>query len=157
MPTEVRSGWPSVPCSNTGGVLSCKAPILSLEPTQTILHWFLGEERPSWGTDRPRNRAGHSHLVLRLGIHGVITTLLHPFKTWTETAIPLHYIFDIKYTCAMLAAVCVTRNCYYYCSEINPTRCNNCVFLFSAMALLYMFRVTISPIIRSTYAVYGHR
>ena len=26
-------------------------------------------------------------------------------------------------------------------------------FLFSAMALLYMFRVTISPIIRSTYAV----
>ena len=27
-------------------------------------------------------------------------------------------------------------------------------FLF-AMALLYMFRVTISPIIRSTYAVYG--
>jgi len=25
------------------------------------------------------------------------------------------------------------------------------------MALLYMFRVTISPIIRSTYAVYGHR
>jgi len=37
------------------------------------------------------------------------------------------------------------------------TRCNNFVFLFSAMALLYMFRVTISPIIRSTYAVYGHR
>ena len=30
-------------------------------------------------------------------------------------------------------------------------------FLFSAMALLYMFRATISPIIRSTYAVYGHR
>ena len=30
-------------------------------------------------------------------------------------------------------------------------------FLFSAMALLYMFRVTISSIIRSTYAVYGHR
>ena len=30
-------------------------------------------------------------------------------------------------------------------------------FLFSAMALLYMFRVTVSPIIRSTYAVYGHR
>ena len=30
-------------------------------------------------------------------------------------------------------------------------------FLFSAMALLYMFRVTISPIIRSKYAVYGHR
>ena len=28
-------------------------------------------------------------------------------------------------------------------------------FLFAAMALLYMFRVTISPIIRSTYAVYG--
>ena len=30
-------------------------------------------------------------------------------------------------------------------------------FLFPAMALLYMFRATISPIIRSTYAVYGHR
>ena len=30
-------------------------------------------------------------------------------------------------------------------------------FFFSAMALLYMFRATISPIIRSTYAVYGHR
>ena len=30
-------------------------------------------------------------------------------------------------------------------------------FLFSAMALLYIFRATISPIIRSTYAVYGHR
>ena len=27
--------------------------------------------------------------------------------------------------------------------------------LFFAMALLYMFRVTIPPIIRSTYAVYG--
>ena len=27
----------------------------------------------------------------------------------------------------------------------------------TAMALLYMFRATISPIIRSTYAVYGHR
>ena len=30
-------------------------------------------------------------------------------------------------------------------------------FLFSAVVLLYMFRVTISPIIRSTYAVYGNR
>ena len=48
--------------------------------------------------------------------------------------------------------------CIMLCSsEISPTRCNNCVFLFSAMALLYMFRATISPIIRSTYAVYGHR
>ena len=28
-------------------------------------------------------------------------------------------------------------------------------FLF-AMALLYMFRATISPIIRNTYTVYGH-
>jgi len=36
-----------------------------------------------------------------------------------------------------------------YSSEIRPTRCNNCV-LFSAMALLCMFRVTISPLIRST-------
>ena len=36
-----------------------------------------------------------------------------------------------------------------YSGEISPTRSNNCVFLF-AMALLYMFRMTISPIIRST-------
>ena len=36
-----------------------------------------------------------------------------------------------------------------YSGEISPTRCNNCVFLF-AMALLYMSRVTISPINRST-------
>jgi len=40
--------------------------------------------------------------------------------------------------------------------EISPTRCNNCV-LFFAMALLYMLRATFSPIIRGTYAVYGHR
>ena len=33
--------------------------------------------------------------------------------------------------------------------EISPTRCKIAFFLF-AMALLYMFRVTISPIIRST-------
>ena len=43
-----------------------------------------------------------------------------------------------------------------YNCEISPTRCNNCV-LFFAMALLYMFRETNSPIIRSTYAVYGQR
>ena len=43
-----------------------------------------------------------------------------------------------------------------YNCEISPTRCNNCV-LFFAMALLYMFPATISPIIRSIYAVYGHR
>ena len=36
-----------------------------------------------------------------------------------------------------------------YSGEMSPTRCNNLRFLF-AMALLYMFRVTISPIIRST-------
>ena len=40
--------------------------------------------------------------------------------------------------------------------KIIPTRCNNCG-LFFANALLYMFRVTIPPIIRSTCAVYGHR
>ena len=43
-----------------------------------------------------------------------------------------------------------------YNCEISPTRCNNCV-LFFAVALLYMFRATVSPIIRSTYAVYGRR
>ena len=37
----------------------------------------------------------------------------------------------------------------FYFGEISPTRRNNLRFLF-AMALLYMFRVTISPIIRST-------
>ena len=40
--------------------------------------------------------------------------------------------------------------------KIIPIRCNNCG-LFFANALLYMFRVTIPPIIRSTCAVYGHR
>jgi len=40
--------------------------------------------------------------------------------------------------------------------KIIPTRRNNCVLFFSN-ALLYMFRVTIPPIIRSTCAVYGHR
>jgi len=30
-------------------------------------------------------------------------------------------------------------------------------FYYSQWLLLYMFRETISPIIRSTYAVYGHR
>ena len=40
--------------------------------------------------------------------------------------------------------------------KIIPTRCNNCVYS-SQMLLLYMFRVTIPPIIRSTCAVYGHR
>ena len=40
--------------------------------------------------------------------------------------------------------------------KIIPTRCNYCG-LFFANALLYMFRVTIPPIIRSTCAVYGHR
>ena len=42
-----------------------------------------------------------------------------------------------------------------YSSEIQQDA--TIAFLFSAMALLYMFRATISPIIRSTYAVYGHR
>ena len=36
-----------------------------------------------------------------------------------------------------------------YSGEISPKRCNNCVF-YSQLALLYMFQVTISPIIRST-------
>ena len=46
----------------------------------------------------------------------------------------LHLIFVVP--CIML-----------YSGEISPTRCNNCVFYSQ---LLYMFRVTISPIIRST-------
>ena len=41
---------------------------------------------------------------------------------------------------------------YNITGEISAT----IVFLL-AMVLLYMFRATISPIIRSTYAVYGHR
>ena len=43
-----------------------------------------------------------------------------------------------------------------YSSEISPTRCNNCVFILRNGFTLHD-RVTISPIIRSTYAVYGHR
>ena len=46
--------------------------------------------------------------------------------------------------------------CIMLCGEIIPTRCNNCC-LFFTNALLYMFWVTIPPIIRSTCAVYGHR
>ena len=37
-----------------------------------------------------------------------------------------------------------------YIGEISPTRCNQQLRFLFAMALLYMFRVTISPIIRST-------
>ena len=40
---------------------------------------------------------------------------------------------------------------------VLPAGSATIAFLFSAMALLYMFRVTVSPIIRSTYAVYGRR
>ena len=47
--------------------------------------------------------------------------------------------------CSIFVVPCIML---YNC-EISPTRCNNCV-LFFAMALLYMFRATISPIIRST-------
>ena len=36
-----------------------------------------------------------------------------------------------------------------YSGEISPTRCNIAFFLFE-MTFLYMFRVTVSPIIRST-------
>jgi len=56
---------------------------------------------------------------------------------------------------------CVSYNSFFfifvvpcimlYNCEISPTRCNNCVLFFS-MALLYVFRATISPIISSTYA-----
>ena len=53
---------------------------------------------------------------------------------------------------------------FYICGSVHhafivkiiPTRCNNCG-LFFANALLYIFRVTIPPIIRSTCAVCGHR
>ena len=43
-----------------------------------------------------------------------------------------------------------------YSSEISPTRCNNCVFILRNGFTIHV-SVTISPIIRSTYAVYGHR
>ena len=49
----------------------------------------------------------------------------------------------------MFVVPCIMLN-----SEINPTRCNSCVYSSQS---LYMFRVTIPPIIRSTYAVYGLR
>ena len=38
-----------------------------------------------------------------------------------------------------------------YSSEISPTRCNNCVFILRNGFTLHV------SIIRSTYAVYGHR
>ena len=49
-----------------------------------------------------------------------------------------------------------SRGKHIYSSEIIPTRCNNCG-LFFANALVYMFWVTVPPIIRSTCAVYDHR
>ena len=57
-------------------------------------------------------------------------------------------------------ALCKMPKCYestelHDVVKIIP-RCNNCG-LFFANALLYMFRVTFPPIIRSTCAVYGHR
>ena len=67
--------------------------------------------------------------------------------------------FCRKYFCILridFYLIFVVPSIMLYSSEISPTRCNNCV-LFFAMALLYMFRATISPIIRSTYAVYGQR
>ena len=45
---------------------------------------------------------------------------------------------------------------HHACSEIIP-RCNNCGLIFPNALLYYMFRVTIPPIIRSTFAVPGHR
>ena len=57
-------------------------------------------------------------------------------KLWRNSEYTFNLIFVVP--CIML-----------YSGEISTTRCNSCVFLF-AMALLYMFRVTISPIIRST-------
>ena len=61
---------------------------------------------------------------------------LHSIQGWAKVG--LHF-FNLIFVvpCIML-----------YSGEISPTRCNNCFFF--AMALLYMFRVTISPIIRST-------
>jgi predicted Zn-ribbon and HTH transcriptional regulator len=50
----------------------------------------------------------------------------------------------------------LNKNGFENVVKIIPTRCNNCG-LFFANALLYMFRVAIPPIIRSKFAVYGHR
>ena len=69
---------------------------------------------------------------------------LHSVQSETPPAITnVHFILIFVVPSIML-----------YSSEIQDA---TIAFSFSAMALLYMFRVTISPIIRSTYAVYGHR
>ena len=78
------------------------------------------------------------------------SVILHVITTDRPTA--RHSRFGTRCKNLIFVVPCIML----YNGEISPTRCNNCVF-FSAMALLYMFRVTISPIIRSTYAVYGRR
>ena len=55
----------------------------------------------------------------------------------------------ISNSCKPLYLIFVVPCIMIFSGEISPTRCNNCVF-YSQWLLLYMFRVTISPIIRST-------
>ena len=63
------------------------------------------------------------------------------------------HVTAVHVTAVHVTAVHVTA--VHFCSEIIP-RCNNCGLILPN-ALLYMFRVTITSIIRSTCAVYGHR
>jgi len=50
--------------------------------------------------------------------------------------------------------ICVSE---FMCSLYSAQIWNKIVVYSSQMLLLYVFRVTIPPIIRSTCAVYGHR
>ena len=88
-------------------------------------------------------------------------TVVCTVSPFVYTAVSLLFMYKPTARChrveiQMQYLIFVVPSIMLYSSEISPTRRNNCVF-FSAMALLYMFRATISPIIRSTYAVYGHR
>ena len=70
---------------------------------------------------------------------------------WRENTVDhKHECFIIVMKNLIFVVPCIMLN-----SEINPKMQQ--LRLFFTMALLYMFRVTIPPIIRSTYAVYGLR
>ena len=65
-----------------------------------------------------------------------------------------HYLTAV-YTAIYTRVMIPSQN--NYCLYWNKSNKMQQLRLFFAMALLYMFRVTIPPIIRSTYAVYGLR
>ena len=77
-----------------------------------------------------------------------LKNVMHLVDVWNTVNIKL----EQETFCNLEFNIC--GSVHHACSEIIPKRCNNCGLIFPN-ALLYMFRVTIPPIIRSTFAVYG--